>query len=311
MRLASNTFAVVVNWNGGELNLCCLRSLVLQGLTHEQLVFVDNGSRDGAAAQVRAAFPAARIVVNEANQGFAKASNQGLELALQAGAREVLFANNDVEFPAGTLALLLRSLASDPSLGIVGPRVAYARAPELLWCAGGTLNFHQNLTRLLAHKEPDAESWRRTARVDFVPGCAMLVRREVFERIGGFDPDFFAYHEDVDFCTRALEHGFGVACVGEALAFHEPHSSTGGGYNPRRKYMMGVNSVWFLRRHGTPWRWTSFLMFDVLTWPALLAAAPFRGHTRAVLAKGKGIFDGLRGLRVTPETVERDSGHLW
>jgi hypothetical protein len=71
--------------------------------------------------------------------------------------------------------------------------------------------------------------------------------------------------------------------------------------------MMGVNSVWFLRRHGTPWRWTRFVVFDVLTLPPLVLLALFRGRARAVLAKGKGILDGARGIRVTAEAVDRMS----
>jgi hypothetical protein len=304
MLAVEDTFAVVVNWNGGAMNHSCLRSLRAQGVTPERTVFVDNGSRDGSAESVRADFPGLRILSNSVNEGFAKASNQGLQLALELGAELVLFLNNDVELPPGALEPLIHALERDPRLGIVGPRIAYRNAPGLLWCAGGTLNYRQNLTRLVAHRTPDSPAWRRTLPVDFVPGCTLLVRRTVLERIGGFDPDFFAYHEDVDFCLRARARGFGVACVGEALALHEPHSSTGGGYNPRRKYMMGVNSVWFLRRHGTPWRWARFLLFDVLSWPVLLSVAPFRGRTTAVLAKGRGILDGIRGRRVTREQIE-------
>ena len=66
-----------------------------------------------------------------------------------------------------------------------------------------------------------------------------------------------------------------------------------------RKYMIGVNTVWFLRRHGTPSRWLRFLVFDVLSLPFVFAIGLFRGRGRAVLAKARGIWDGLRGRRVT------------
>jgi hypothetical protein len=299
-----STHAVVVNWNGGPANLACLRSLLDQGLPPSAVAFIDNGSTDGSLELVLAAFPTLGVQRNPSNTGFARASNQGVRHALECGADRLLLVNNDVLLAPGTLRTLEKALA-DPGLGIVAPRIAYARNPGTLWCAGGRIAFRQNVTELIGHKEPDGPRWQHTMPVDFVPGCAMLLRREVLERIGLFDEDFFAYHEDADLCLRARNAGFGVACVGCALAFHEPHSSTGGGYNPGRKYMMGVNSIWFMRRHGTGWDWASFLAHDALTWPFLLVLASLRGRTRPALAKGCGMWDGLRGRRVTAERLGR------
>ena len=140
---------------------------------------------------------------------------------------------------------------------------------------------------------------------------ARVLRRAVFDAVGLLDGDFFAYHEDVDFCLKAEQAGFGVACVGEAVGLHVAHASTGGGYNPRRKYMMGVNAIWFLRRHGTPERWLRFVVFDILSLPPLLVVGCLSGRGRAVMAKAKGILDGLRGRRVTAELIEDGSSFLW
>ena len=189
-------------------------------------------------------------------------------------------------------------------MGIVGPRIAYRADPGKLWAAGGILTFRQNLSTMIGHGKPDGPEYALTRDVDYVPGCAMLVRRSVFERIGLYQGDYFAYHEDLEFCVLAGEAGFGVRVVGEALALHDAHSATGGGYNARRKYMMGVNTVWFLRRHGTPWRWLSFWIFDVLSLPFVWFVRTWRGEGGAVLAKARGTWDGLRGKRVTPAAAE-------
>ena len=87
--------------------------------------------------------------------------------------------------------------------------------------------------------------------------------------------------------------------------------ATGGGYNPRRKYMQGVNSVHFLREYGGAREWGRFLLFDVATLPALFVVELVRGRAKAVLAKGLGIFHGLRGQRVTAERLERGASRLW
>jgi GT2 family glycosyltransferase len=181
--------------------------------------------------------------------------------------------------------------------------VLYKERPDVVWAAGGRLTFRQNLSTLIGHRERDAPRFRETRPVDYVIGAVMLVKREVFDAIGLLDGSFFAYHEDLDFCVRASYEGFGVACVGEAAAHHAAGHSTGGGYSTRRKYMIGVNTVWFLRRHGTPSRWARFLLFDVLSLPFVFLVGLFRGRGRAVLAKGRGILDGVRGIRVTEASV--------
>jgi len=307
----ASIFAVVANWNGGEGNLECLRSLLAQGLPESNLVFVDNGSIDGSLALVRGKHPALRVIENRTNLGFGEASNQGARLALELGARAVFFVNNDVELAPGTLARLGAELDQRSKAGIVGPRVLTKADPTRVWCAGGMLTWRENLSTLCGHLQPDGPEWRTTRAVDYVPGCALLVRREVLERVGMFDAEFFAYMEDVDFCLRARGAGFEVWLVGDAAALHASSSATGGGYNPRRKWMMGVNSIWFLRRHAKAAQWVRFVVFDVLSLPLLWLVGIFRGRGKAVAAKALGILDGLRGKRVTAEAIREGAGWLW
>jgi hypothetical protein len=300
------TWAVVLNWNGGEKNLACVRSLLAQGLAAERIVFVDNASTDGSRERVRAEFRGLCVLENATNRGYGHGTNRGIEHALAHGAERVLLVNNDVVFPEGTLPGLEAALAE--GAGIVGPRVLFARGNALLWCAGGRITFRTNLSTLLGHGEPDGPAYQVTRDVDYVPGCAMLVARAVFEEIGLLEGDYFAYHEDVEFCWKAKRVGFPVRVIGAHAAFHDAHSSTGGGYNALRKYMMAVNTVRFLRRHGTPTRWLSFWLFDVLSLPLVWLYRAFRGEGRAVLGKARGTWDGLRGRQVTAERLQELSG---
>jgi len=304
----SSIWAVVVNWNGGDDNIECLDSLIADGLAEERVVFVDNASTDGSADAVERRFPRVRSIRNERNEGYGHGTNRGVELALREGAELVFLVNNDVTIPRGTFAVLTAALRADPDVGIVGPRVVYRDEPARLWCAGGRMTYRQNLSQLIGHDRADGPRWLRARDVDYVPGCAMLVRREVFERIGLLDGEYFAYHEDIEFCLKARQAGFRVRLIGEGLAYHAAHASTGGGYNPLRKYMMGVNTIWFLRRYGTPARWLSFVVFDVCTLPFVWALRARRGEGRSVRAKARGLIDGLRGRRVTAETLASLAG---
>jgi GT2 family glycosyltransferase len=290
-------WAIVVNWNGGDQNLACLESLLEQGLAPEHVVFVDNGSSDGSREAVERTHPRMVCLRNETNEGYGHANNRGIRHALEGGAQTVFLVNNDVVVPPGTLAGLLRELEGAP--GIVGPRVLYRDPPDRVWCAGGLVTFRANLSTMIGHGAPDGPQYAVTRTVDYVPGCALLASREVFERIGLLEGDYFAYHEDLEFCWKAARAGFPVRVIGALAVHHDAHSSTGGGYNPRRKYMMAVNTVRFLRRHGTPGRWLSFWLFDVLSLPFVWLRRTLRGEGAAVLAKARGTWDGLRGRTVT------------
>lgn len=305
MRIA----AVVVNWNGGESNLACLEALERCELS--EVVFVDNASSDGSLAAVRERFRKLNVLENKSNLGFGEAANRGAARALQRECEAVLFVNNDVVLAAEDLRKLARELESDPQLGFVGPRVLDARDPRRIWAAGGRLSWRQNLTTLLGQGELDGPRFQKNADVDYVVGCALLARRAAWEATGGFDASYFAYSEDVDIALRAKKLGWGSRVVGAASALHEPSSATGGGYNPKRKYMMGLNSVWFLRRHGSARHWLSFLLFDVATLPFIGLRELARGRGRSVAAKALGILHGLLGRRVQARTLEPGGTQLW
>jgi len=297
--------AVVLNWNGGTLNLDCVASILAEGLAPGDVVFVDNASSDGSLELVREAHPELTFVVNDSNLGFGFGVNRGIEHALARGADAVLLVNNDVVLQAGMLAALVEHMQAQPKAGIVGPRILHRADPTRVWCAGGRLTWRQNLSDLIGFGAPDGPRFQAREEVDYLAGCAMLIRREVFETIGLLDGKYFAYHEDLDFCLSAHAAGFGVWLVGDAAALHAPHHSTGGGYSPGRKYMMGVNTIWFLRRHGTPLRWLSFFVFDILTLIPLALLGLFNGRLPGVQAKARGTWDGLRHHRVTPDRLAR------
>jgi GT2 family glycosyltransferase len=260
---------------------------------------------------VTAAFPSVVRIENATNLGFGAAANQGALAALADGAGAVFFVNNDVVVPRGTVERLSAVLSSQRAIGIVGPRVLYMHDPKIVWCAGGMLTWRQNLSTLLGNGEPDGPTHQQHKPVDYVPGCALLARRELLEEVGLFDASYFAYMEDVDLCVRAARRGYRIELVGDVAVHHASSSATGGGYNPRRKYMMGVNSVWFLRAHASASHWLRFVVFDVATLPVLWIAGVLKGRGKSVIAKGVGIFDGLRGRRVSAEIVERGASWLW
>lgn len=303
--------AIVVNWNGGADTLLCVESLLAQVPPLERVLVVDHASSDGSRERVQRDFPIVEVIETGANLGYSGGNNRGAARARELGADAFLVVNNDVTLEPHCVRELVRALESNERLAAVGPRVLLRDDPTRLWAAGGVLSWRQNLSDLRGFGQRDADEYRRTLEVDYVPGCAVLVRASALGGEELFDDLYFAYTEDVDLGQRLRRAGFASACIGSVRAWHAPSSSTGGGYNPRRKYMMAVNSVHFLRRWGGRREWLRFLAFDVATLPFALADGWCRGHAKAVLAKGLGLWHGLRGRRISAETVKRGATALW
>ena len=293
--------AVVLNWNGGSINLACIAALLDCEYPNLGIIFVDNGSTDGSTEEVMARFPGIQHIQNGENLGFAGGNNRGILRALEGGADMVLILNNDVTVSPGFLQPLVEILARQPAL--VGPMILDSTGR--VWCAGGFVAFHQNVTKLRGFGHPDNHRYGRQEKVDYIPACCLLVSRQVFEAVGYLNEDYFCYLEDVEFCLRARKAGFPVTYCPESRVIHHFSHTTGGGYAPARKYMNAVNSVHFLKEHGTFKSWMAFLLLDVMSLPFLFVMGLLNGRIRGVTAKGRGILTGLAGGKVTAETVAR------
>ncbi|MEW6741200.1 MAG: glycosyltransferase family 2 protein [Planctomycetota bacterium] len=295
--------SVVLNWNGGETVLRCLEALRREAPALHGLIVVDNGSQDRSPERIATRFPDVELLQNSSNLGYAEGNNRGIRRALERGADGVLLLNNDVFVTPNFLEPLERALRSSSGVGIAGPKMKDAAHPEVIWCAGGDVTFGRNVSRLRGHRMRDDGRFDQDCDVDYIPGATLLVARQVFERVGFFDPLYFCYMEDVDFCVRVKRAGFRIRYVADAVVLHQASLSTGGGYTAYRKYMNAVNSVHFMRRHGSPARWLHFLLADVATLPMALVSGMLRGRGGAALAKGRGLIDGFRGVRISASVV--------
>ena len=121
-----------------------------------------------------------------------------------------------------------------------------------------------------------------------------MARTEVLERLDFLDETFYGYgHEDTDFCWRARRFGYRVVYVPRAVMWHQG-STTIGSYSPRKKYLEGVNSAYFVRKYGTPMDRMKYAFFASFGLIYALVVRSFRGEHKAVFAKARGIWDGLR-----------------
>ncbi len=225
---------IVVNWNAREDLRHCLESLFAVPTPGVEFAVwvVDNASTDGSAEMVASEFPHAHLRVNTENLGFSKANNQAIAEALaETDTRSVFLLNSDAAVHPGAVGALVIWSDTNPNAGIVGPKVLNPDSTLQLSCRrfpslGAGFFRNTYLGRLFPHNKFAKDylmqdfDHAHTLPVDWVSGCAMLLRRDLLEKIGALDERFYMYCEDVDICQRAWAAGREVVYFPEAVVTH-------------------------------------------------------------------------------------------
>ncbi len=244
---------MVVNYNARDHIEVCLRSLTAEGV--HPVVVVDNGSSDGSRRVVEAT--GALWVESGGNLGYGRAANLGAAEAAAAGSEYLLVCNPDLEVLPGCVAALVATLDDDAGVGLAGPRLSnpdgslYPSArtfPDLIDAMG------HGLFGLVAPGNRFTRRYRlldwdhgQQANVDWVSGACFLVRRTAWDAVGGFDPSYFMYMEDVDLCWRLGHAGWRVAYQPAAEVIHTQGVSAD--QHPYRMLGAHHQSMWrFARR---------------------------------------------------------------
>lgn len=286
---------VVLNWNGKEDTARCLESLArLEKPADLEIVtwVVDNGSEDGSLSDLTPRFPWARFLPLEKNLRYAGGNNRGLEAALARGADFVLFLNNDTEASPSLVAELVREADRAPKAGLFGPCIVDGRGR--VWFAGGAVSlwlggtWHEGMG---GAPEPGG----RARDVGYLTGCCLLGRRQVLEKLAGFDEGYYLYAEDTDLCLRAQAQGWTCRFVPAAHLVHYVSSSSGGAVNPFKAYQRTRAGLRLFSRHARG--------AARLTWPlgflALLGAHAVKwtlaGRPSAALAGFRAVIDAVLG----------------
>ena len=231
---------VIPNWNGREHLRACLDSLLALDYPPEMLdvIVVDNGSTDGSVALLGAEYPLARVLRNPRNTGFANACDQGAEAST---AEFVAFLNNDVRVDPGWLRELVAVADSDADIAAVGSLVLDWSGTHIDFARSGLTPLCRGLQ--LGYGQPVKEAPREPLEQLFANGAAMLVRREAFRDVGGFDRRFFAYFEDVDLGWRQWVLGWRVLVAPGSRVYHRHHGTSKRLRAAQMEYLVARNGV--------------------------------------------------------------------
>ncbi|MFZ5516349.1 MAG: glycosyltransferase family 2 protein [Candidatus Zhuqueibacterota bacterium] len=234
--MASPSVAIIIlNWNNWQDTVECLESISLNDYLNYRIIVVDNGSADDSVAQIGQRFKSIQLLETGKNLGFSGGVNFGIERAKATDL--ILLLNNDTLVDRSFLTELVRKIASDPAIGLVGGKIyhydseqchaGFSRSNQCkIWSAGGGIHQFTKRTFQYGEGKIDRGQWDREREVDFLSGCCLLVRRDVIEKIGLLDPDYFMYYEDVDFCVRAKKAGFKICFTPKSVIWHKVSKSS-------------------------------------------------------------------------------------
>lgn len=240
----AKVFIIILNWNGLEDSLECIKSCETLVYPNYRVVLVDNGSRGDDATVIADRFPGVDVLRLESNLGYSGGNNAGIEYALERGADCVWILNNDTVVAADSLGVLVDEAYADDSIGCVGSKVLYYDHPDIIWSAGG---FYDLMKCHIGHHGFDQKDDGRhdnPTDVDYIPGCSMLVKKEVLKQIGFLREDFFMFFEDTDFSARMRLRGYRIRYLPTSKVWHKVSRSIIRGSGPYEYYYYR-NFLWF------------------------------------------------------------------
>ena len=223
------------------------------------ILIIDNGSSEKLGIHDnRFGNIVLKVINNKENLGFSGGHNVGIRYALENGADFVVILNNDTLVDKNFLEELLKVSGQAKNVGILVPKIYFAPGFEfhkkrykrnelgkVLWYAGGEMDWKNVIGRHKGVDEVDHGQYNRVEETELATGCCMMVRKEVFERVGNFEEKYFLYYEDSDLSIRCRKKGFKIIYVPGSIIFHKNAGSAGGSGSELQDYYITRNRLVF------------------------------------------------------------------
>lgn len=258
--------SVILNTNRREDTLQCLASLHRGSYPNHGIIVLDNHSSDGSVEAIRKFHPDVQIIELNDNLGYTGNNNVGIRAALEQGADWVFVLNEDIILDPDCLKKLVEVGESDPRIGILGPLVYHHDEPTVIQSAGGMLGRYWQSIHL-GKNELDQGQFGIPHPVEWISGCAILVRRQAIKQAGMLDEDFFIYWEETEWCIRIAREGWKIFHVPQARIWHKGVQRN---YDPKPSftYYGTRNHLFTLAKHKAPfraWFYTGFQLIRTIT----------------------------------------------
>lgn len=283
---------IIPHWRGAADLLTCLAALAAADRQGAAILLVDSGSDDGSVMAAQASFPWVATLHLPGNAGFAGAVNAGLRWALDHGAAWTLPLNDDTIVAPDFLIPLLACAAARPRAGLIGPKILYESDPTRIWQLADIERRWWPLPQPLGRDRSDSPRWSQERRVDYVPFCAVWLRRELIEEVGLLDERYWLYYEDADFCRRSRAVGWQVWSAPASRIWHKV-SRSAVRIAPQSRYWRTRTRLMFYRQHPHGPHPALTAAHLAVSLGATLLRDLTRGRRDLLTATLRGLRDGL------------------
>ena len=237
---------ILVNYNGIDYNDNCIRSILQSTVADRiQVVVVDNASIDGSIEMLKDNWgnePAVSVIELDDNYGFSRANNEGIKWSIGNGINRFFLLNNDTEIEPDTIEKMV-ALQQEKG-AIVVPKTKYFDNRDTIWCAGGSFSKIVKKVKHRGYNKKDSAKYDNSGQTEFANGCAMLLNKDIIDKIGYLDERFFLYYEDTEYSLRAAQNNIPIWYCADAVVYHKVNGSTKGISKPVNDYYISRN--WLL-----------------------------------------------------------------
>lgn len=252
---------ITVNYNQSAHTLALLKSLRGSEYRNLEVIVVDNGSRENPADLIRQHHPDVRVIVSPRNLGFAGGNNLGIK---DASGELLFFLNNDTEIDPACVGVLVDFFQATPEAGMASPKIIYFNSDNRIQYVGcSAMNPYTGRNRRPGFGEKDSGQFDEIRQTDLVHGAAMMVPRQVIDKVGMMPELFFLYYEELDWCESIKKNGYKVYVVPTSKVYHKESMSVGKN-STLKTYYMTRNRLLFMRRNTAGFTKASWVLFFLL-----------------------------------------------
>lgn len=221
-------YIILVNYNQYGDTINCIKSLEETAYKNFKIIVIDNKSENDSIKFLEKACKKHTLINLSKNLGFAGGNNVGIKYALKKDAQYILLLNNDTIVNIDFIKPMLETFDKHSDCGIVGNKIMYYNPKNMIWFAGGKIDWRKFIGYHFGIGEIDKGQYDKEGKIDFMTGCCMLIKREVFEKVGLLPEEYFMYFEDLDFCVNVQNFGFKIYYNPKSVIYHKVGNSGGG-----------------------------------------------------------------------------------
>jgi len=260
-------YIIILNWNGKDLTIDCLKSLANVRYDNYKILVVDNDSKDDSVNVIKKKYPNVEILQLESNIGYAAGNNAGFEFIKNKNPKYIIFLNNDTIVDKNFIEPLVKPLIEDSMIGQTVPKIFYANDKNRIWYAGGKVNLWFGQVYHHGIRKKDSSQYSDSQYTDYATGCCICMRSKDFEELGGFDTSFPMYAEDVDLSLRIRANGKKILYIPNSIIWHKVSASVGGELSILKLKRKILGLVKLFKKHANFIQKITIAMFWIISIP--------------------------------------------